>query len=416
MDMPNLYEGKRSLPKRMGELRLHSYRIPRGMIAGAVAAVFMYHHVSAHAASGPFGRALTVTPQEFDDQLRYLRARGCAVVSVDRVVADARTGGVRNCEVALTFDDGYADATTDAEPLLRRYGDVGTFFVTTGYLGTPGHMTAADVRALSAAGMEIGAHTVTHPDLTLLSGPAVDKEVRDSRTVLQQMTGQTVDAFAYPAGRYDERVESTVRAAGFALAVSTNAGVLTSTAVSRDEFALPRYRVLRGRGSALMRSVLGAAASAAAVPSEAALRSIARSRTAGNAPDVAERVGVALLSGGFPEQILKTRVYKTAPAVVAGIMLSGVKFHERVDRQTFAQDAADMIYRAFAADASISEVDVWAVVPIPVAPTATVSGDLAVPTNRTVFSASVRRSDWVRDQGELGTTYWEAGWLQGTNG
>ena len=187
--------------------------------------------------------------------------------------------------------------------------------------------------------------------------------------------------------------------------------------MARDKFALPRFRVLRGRGDALIRRVLaatGSSAIAAPALNMAEVRDIAKDRIAGNAPDVAERVAVALLSAGYPEQILKVRTYKTEPAVVAGIMLSGVKFHAPVDRQTFAADAADMIYRAFAADPSVSEVDVWAVVPIAVPPHADVSGDLAVPTNRTVFSAAVLRGDFTRDEGSLGKTYWEAGWLDQT--
>lgn len=383
------------------------------MIAGAVAAVFMYHHVSSTPASGPYGRALTVTPQEFDNQLRYLRDAGCAAVGIDRLVSDVRDNRLRRCEVALTFDDGYADASTQAAPMLRRYGDVATFFVATGYIGTPGHITKSEIRGLAQTGMQIGAHTVSHPDLTRLPIGAVEKEVRSSRSALQAISGQPVDAFAYPSGRYSPGVEAVVRDAGFALAASTDSGVITASGIGRDIYALPRFRVLRGRGDALMRRVLGGSVAVDPEPAEAAVRSIARSRIEGNAPDVAERVAVALLSGGFPEQILKVRVYKAAPAVVAGIMLSGVKFHEPVDRQTFAADAADMIYRAFASDPSVSEVDVWAVVPISVASHATVSGDLAVPAARTVFSASVRRDDWLREQGGLGETYWEPGFLQG---
>src|SRR5271166_5747178 len=103
------------------------------MIAGAVAAVFMYHHVSAVAGGGRYGRALTVTPQEFVAQLRYLDERGCSAVGLARLVDDLRDGRARGCEVALTFDDGYADAASEAAPLLREHGDVGTFFVSTGF-------------------------------------------------------------------------------------------------------------------------------------------------------------------------------------------------------------------------------------------------------------------------------------------
>ncbi|HET9343719.1 MAG TPA: polysaccharide deacetylase family protein [Candidatus Eremiobacteraceae bacterium] len=384
------------------------------MIAAAVAAVFMYHHVSTRPGGGAFGTALTVTPQELDDQLRLLRDHDCSVVGVEKLVADVGSSRARACEVSLTFDDGYDDAATQAAPMLRRYGDVGTFFVTTGLLGTPGHLSASGVRALARSGMDVEAHTITHPDLTLLAPAAVEREVRGSRAVLESITGAHVGAFAYPSGRFNISVERAVAAAGYDVAFATAAGDITPAGLARDKFALPRFRVLRGRGDALIRRVLGAAGSggsAAPALDTAELRDIAKDRIAGNAPDVAERVAVALLSVGYPEQILKVRTYKTEPAVVAGIMLSGVKFHAPVDRQTFAADAADMIYRAFAADPSVSEVDVWAVVPIAVSPYADVSGDLAVPTNRTVFSAAVLRRDFTRDEGSLGTTYWEAGWL-----
>ena len=386
------------------------------MIAAAVAAVFMYHHVSTHPGGGAFGTALTVTPQEFDDQLRLLRDHDCSVVSVGKLVADVGSNRARACEVALTFDDGYDDAATQAAPMLRRYGDIGTFFVATGLLGTYGHLSASGVRALARSGMDIEAHTITHPDLTLLAPAAVEREVRGSREALEKITGARVGAFAYPSGRFNIAVERAVAAAGYDMAFTTAAGDVTQAGLARDKFALPRFRVLRGRGAALIRRVLGATSGAIAVPAlnMTEVRDIAKDRIAGNAPDVAERVAVALLSAGYPEQILKVRTYKTEPAVVAGIMLSGVKFHAPVDRQTFAADAADMIYRAFAADPSVSEVDVWAVVPIAVPPHADVSGDLAVPTNRTVFSAAVLRGDFTRDEGSLGTTYWEAGWLDHT--
>jgi peptidoglycan/xylan/chitin deacetylase (PgdA/CDA1 family) len=76
----------------------------------------MYHHVSTAVQPGRYARALTVTPAEFDKQLRWLRDRGCSAVTVDELVRDARAGSLAMCEVALTFDDGYADVATIAAP------------------------------------------------------------------------------------------------------------------------------------------------------------------------------------------------------------------------------------------------------------------------------------------------------------
>lgn len=381
------------------------------VIAGAVAAIFMYHHVSAHPAAGPYGPALTITPREFDSELHFLRQRGCAAVGVRELVSDVRTNRVRACEVALTFDDGYEDVASQAVPLLERYGDVATFFVTTGFLGRDGHLSRSQVQRIAQQGMEIGAHTVTHADLTALTAAQTKIEIGQSRAVLRGLVKQPIDAFAYPAGRYNAAVEGAVRDAGYTLALSTDAGRLTSGALARDMYALPRYRILRSGGVALLASVLADARAGGTPLPAGALANIARSRIEGNDPEVAERVAVALLRGSFPEQILKVRVMKTRPATVAGIMLSGVKFHGRVDRRTFANDVREMIFRAFAADQAVAQVDAWAVVPVAVDRNATVSGDLAVPTNATVFSASVLRADWISNPTDLGTTYWDPGWL-----
>src|ERR1700719_2182695 len=93
-------------------------------------------------------RALTVSPQEFGEQLAWLRARGCAIVHASTIVDDARSGVLASCEVALTFDDGYDDAAGYAAPLLTQLGATGTFFITTGEVGLRGHVTVADLRTL----------------------------------------------------------------------------------------------------------------------------------------------------------------------------------------------------------------------------------------------------------------------------
>jgi peptidoglycan/xylan/chitin deacetylase (PgdA/CDA1 family) len=99
----------------------------------------------------------------------------------------------------------------------------------------------AKIRALRAAGMEIGAHTVNHPILATLDRPAAEDEIVASKTRLEQILGEKVRAFAYPNGRpnvdyTDEHVEC-VRAAGYEVAVSTTRGCAIASA---DVLQLPR--------------------------------------------------------------------------------------------------------------------------------------------------------------------------------
>lgn len=377
---------------------------------GDTAVIFMYHHVSWAVAPGPYARDLTVTPQEFHAQLAWLRSHGCRVVSVDTLYDDVHRSMAARCEVALTFDDGYADVSTFALPTLQAFGDVGTCYVATALVGSPGHVTLAQLRSLHAAGMEIGAHTVHHVDLTAMPLAQASREIEMSAAALHGWLGVPITSFAYPAGKFDAAVVAQVREASFDNAVTTEPG---DVHVASERYELPRYRIERGLGLRLMAAVLERRGGEQRV--SPAIAHVARERIAGNDPALAEDIAVALLARGFSEQILKVHVLEVPPAAVAGIVLSGVKFHRGVSRKQFEADVSDMVELAFDAGPTIDEVDVWAAVPVAVAPGATVSGDYAVPTQKTVFSAAVQRSQWSSRRagaGPLGTIYWDPGFLR----
>ena len=351
-------------------------------------AIFMYHHVSPHVLPGRYARALTVTPGEFRAQLTWLHDHGCRIVSVDALYGDARAHTLAQCEAALSFDDGYDDAATFALPLLREFGVPATFYVATGFVGRAGHVSVAQLRLMRESGMEIGAHTVHHVDLTTVTEAQTVHEVNASASSLRRWLKADVTSFAYPAGQFNARAVSAVRDAAFENAVTTQPGDVEATSRS---YELPRYRIERGSGLRLMQSVFGRQDTSSA-PASGALANIARKRIAGNAPALAEAVAVALLARRFPEQILKVHVLSLRPATVAGIVLSGVKLHHAVNRQQFEADVADMVRLAFDSSPLIDEVDIWATVPLEVGTGLPVSGDYAVPTSRTVFSAAVMRA------------------------
>ncbi|MCG5535556.1 polysaccharide deacetylase family protein [Ectothiorhodospira mobilis] len=103
-------------------------------------------------------------------------------------------------------------------------------------------MTTAQVRALDAAGMEIGGHTHTHPILARLPGPAAKEEIARGKAILESMLGHRIRVFAYPNGKpgkdYGLEHVGMVRDCGFDAAVATAWGVSTA---SRDPFQLARF-------------------------------------------------------------------------------------------------------------------------------------------------------------------------------
>lgn len=167
---------------------------------------------------------LCAPPDRFRRQLELLLEAGFAFETFTDV---ARMGGAGCGRAALTFDDGMENTLTVLVPLLQEYGVPATVFVTTGWLGRPHPhlsrervLTAEEVGELARAGIEIGAHTVTHPDLTRLPAEAAVREIEGSLTELRELTGQAVDALAYPFGRASA---AAARSAGLRLAVTTNA-------------------------------------------------------------------------------------------------------------------------------------------------------------------------------------------------
>jgi peptidoglycan/xylan/chitin deacetylase (PgdA/CDA1 family) len=103
-------------------------------------------------------------------------------------------------------------------------------------------MTSDEVRAMRRAGMQIGAHTVSHPILARLTDEDARSEVERSRSTLQQLLGEPVRLFAYPNGKpgedYSERTVALVRDMGFDAAVSTRWG---ASGYSDDMFQIRRF-------------------------------------------------------------------------------------------------------------------------------------------------------------------------------
>src|SRR4051794_14236825 len=94
--------------------------------------LLMYHSVEPYTAD-PY--RVTVSPERFDRQLRWLRRNRLRGASMGEVLRARR----RDRLVGLTFDDGYRDFLTHALPVLDRYGFTATVFVIAGALGGHNH-------------------------------------------------------------------------------------------------------------------------------------------------------------------------------------------------------------------------------------------------------------------------------------
>jgi peptidoglycan/xylan/chitin deacetylase (PgdA/CDA1 family) len=204
--------------------------------------ILMYHRVDVDHPATAVGLDLTVRPSAFQAQMRYLAAHHIAIVSLAQMIARLREHRSLQRTVVVTFDDGYADQAKYALPILRKVGGHASFFIITSSLGLPNHLRWSDLRAMRAAGMDIGAHGVEHDDLSLMTAAEQRYQIDDCIAALHRWIGERVVSYAYPSGRLNATTLRLVQAAGIQSAVTTDPFYVLPP---QNRFELTRIRVAR---------------------------------------------------------------------------------------------------------------------------------------------------------------------------
>lgn len=215
--------------------------------------IFMYHNVAQAPRALKRWRSLYVSPGAFARQMWLLKRLGYTGLSMSDAMPYLR--GEQHGRIAvITLDDGYVDNLQFAMPVLQRYGFTATCYVVSGSIGRYNHwdaeklgiqkplMTPAQLRAWHEGGMEIGAHTRSHPRLRQCSNTQLHDEIAGSKTDLEDVLGAPVTQFCYPYGDMDDRVADVTRASGYAAATTTRRG---RAIIGTDLWRLPRVQVAR---------------------------------------------------------------------------------------------------------------------------------------------------------------------------
>lgn len=190
--------------------------------AGPRVPALLYHHVGP-SRTGTH-RNLTVSPRRFEEQMRWVARRGYVSVKPSDWLRWIRGGeDLPEKPILLTFDDAYADTAEYGLPIVRKYGFSCVVFLVTQRLGGTNTwdqasgveplqlMTAEQIRHWAGQGIEFGAHSRTHVDLTQLSSAECAEEITGSKNDLIALLGSPVASFAYPYGKHNETVRKSVR-------------------------------------------------------------------------------------------------------------------------------------------------------------------------------------------------------------
>ncbi len=267
----------------------------------AFSAILMYHRVLPDDGVGDWPlRSLVVYESVFREQVRWM-AETFEIRTVPSMLDSKPADTSGRPRLAITFDDGYWDNALVAAPILESAGVRGTFFITTGFLGTNKRlwfdvaarvwvrehkagkqrmrlhewmrslkemraeeiaevlrarttesdwisepcdraMTGEELRGIARAGHEIGCHTRTHPILTRLADLDIRAEISGSVLDLRAL-GCKVRGIAYPNGNYDPRVLDIAGAEGLDYGVTTEIGCIGGSSARWPRLSLPRIDV-----------------------------------------------------------------------------------------------------------------------------------------------------------------------------
>jgi len=185
--------------------------------------------------------------------MRLLRRLGYRGVSMTDAMPYMR--GERQGRVAVvTLDDGYLDNLHAALPVLQGLGFSATVYAVSGSIRRHNTwdaqklgiekplMNLTELRQWRRGGMEIGAHTRSHPRLTACDDAALGEEIRGCKRELEDLLGEPVTQFCYPYGDVDARVAAAMREAGYVAATTTRRG---RAVPGSDRWCYPRIQVAR---------------------------------------------------------------------------------------------------------------------------------------------------------------------------
>ena len=211
--------------------------------------VLLYHDITPEPVSE---RGMVVTASEFEAHKKTLKEHGYTAITVEELLLNMTgKGSLPSRPVLITFDDGYESVYKQAYPVLRRVGMRATAFVVGSTIGTPSHLSLAEISEMVASGVvEVGSHTyaghggtASSPRIALWTPEQLDADFSEMAGFLRRHSMRSVPAVAYPFGKTTRAIVQAARRAGFLAGFTTREG-----AASFDDppMLLPRIMVWPG--------------------------------------------------------------------------------------------------------------------------------------------------------------------------
>jgi len=185
--------------------------------------VLMYHEVAVESAidavAKEIGSSWITLRKDFKNQINYLSKNGYTSITSDQLVnyisGQSESNGMPLKPVLITFDDGFSGNYEHAFPILQEHDMSATFFITINNIGQNLMLTWDQIREMSNNSMSIQSHTLTHPLFSCLDFKNTEKEIVDSKQIIQDNIGKAVNYISLPNGDFNKHYFEIVSDNGF---------------------------------------------------------------------------------------------------------------------------------------------------------------------------------------------------------
>jgi peptidoglycan/xylan/chitin deacetylase (PgdA/CDA1 family) len=213
--------------------------LPTNAFAQKRVPILIYHSIDEFQGHG--SKELYVTPNNFEEQMKYLRDHDYTLLTFDRW----QDINIVNKPIFITFDDGYKNNLNAfsifQELKNERFKPMGTIFVISDFIGGTNRLSQSDLKMLVDSGLiSIQSHTATHPDL--VKSENYEYELKESKDKIEKITGKPVIALAYPYGNADDNVVAETRKY-YRYGLTTTPGPFIQKGLKDELYYLPRIYI-----------------------------------------------------------------------------------------------------------------------------------------------------------------------------
>jgi peptidoglycan/xylan/chitin deacetylase (PgdA/CDA1 family) len=226
-------------------LRYNWWRIPQSY---KKARVLMYHSISSHVGNEKHNK-WRVKPSDFKKQMKWFYKNQWNSYTISEL---SELNNIPEKSFAITFDDGFEDNYTNAFPILKKYNFKATIYLVptqdtnywesnnTSELSNLLNNEQIDIMQESDL-IEFGSHTLSHVNLSTIDDKQLENEISLSKEKVENIINKECKAFAYPYGKFNDKIVASIKKAGYTNATVVKRGLYE---LGDNTFTIKRIGIL----------------------------------------------------------------------------------------------------------------------------------------------------------------------------